>query len=236
MRTLFSLAALVLVSAAPAVAAAACGDPGSSPSIEGKGVGVVQAWDGDPNQRQALVFNPDCSLDSAYDYESLGTARWSQQGSTVSMDFNGGFAIYTGQFDGRSYQGTMSNGTDEGSFSGSVRPKPDLRLWLWAGLDQSCSASQKPGSVAGASVSGIVLWPDGQSRQVTYRLKPDCTGVEVGNTKTELFWGQEGDAVLMSLDDEALVYVGRFRDGVYSGEVKRKGGEPGRFSLRRLDW
>lgn len=236
MRIPISLAALLLASAAPAVAAAACGEPGSSPSIAGKGMAAVKRWDGDPGKREALVFNPDCSLDTAYAYESIGVARWSQQGSRVTMDYNNGFATYVGTFDGQTYSGTMDNGTDAGTFSARLMPLPVLRLYLWADLDQSCSAERKPGSVAGASFKGVVSWPDGQTRQVLYRLKPDCSGVEVGNTRTELFWGQEGDVVMLSLDDEALVFVGRVKDGVYRGEVRRKAGEPGAFVLLREAW
>lgn len=220
---------------APSIASASCGDPGSSPSIAGRSFAGTHQWDGDPRVKEAIVFNSDCTLTSAEAKEMLGSATWTQSGQVVTMIYNN-YTTFTGTFNGDEYSGTMRNSDWSGQFEYFPMPKSELRLFLWADLDQTCGPAKIPNSAAGSSLAGSVEWADQTSAKLAFRLKPDCTGVVVGDTRSKVFWGQADGAVLISVGDEAAIYVARWSDRGMSGKAKRKDGVTGTFILERLDW
>ncbi|RYG20524.1 MAG: hypothetical protein EON96_00840 [Caulobacteraceae bacterium] len=239
MRTLLSnLAAAVLLAALSTPAFAACGDPGSSPDVAGQSLAGLQNWDDDDPLRSVFVFNPDCSLDLQYPYESIGSGRWSQAGSVVTLDLNNGSATYVGTFNGDGYSGEMRNFSHStGTFSFRQVPRADIRRYLWADLDQStCGAPQSARSMVGESFTGTVTWNGAKPAPLTFRFRPDCLAIIPGQAGTEAIWAQEGEAVMVSVADEAFVYVGLRRGAAFAGEVKARDGRIGRFELVQAEY
>ena len=226
---------LLVTVATPSAASATCGDPGASPSIKGLSFAGAEQWAGKSRQRKAIIFNGDCTVSFAYADETTGSASWNQTGDNVTMNFNN-YAMYTGKFDGKDFIGSISNPGTTGEFAYSPMPKSHLRLYLWSSLDQKCSGRMIRGSAAGSSLSGSVTWADGKSAGLTFRLKPDCSADWIHNLSIDVFWGQADGVVMISVDDHAAEYVGRWSDAGMSGMAKRKDGVMGTFNLQRLEW
>lgn len=69
--------------------------------------GIV--WKGSEAEELSIAFNADCSTRYVYDDGSVGTARWSQNGESLNLDVNDGYASYTGYATGNLWSGALKN-------------------------------------------------------------------------------------------------------------------------------
>jgi len=93
--------------------AQACSTVRGKANLTGQSFAGPAVWKDGETFDFTLTFNADCSVRYGYRGEEWTSARWSQTARGVKIDFNGGFAIYTGTRRGKVLSGKMTNVRDE---------------------------------------------------------------------------------------------------------------------------
>ncbi|MFN3858743.1 MAG: hypothetical protein ACK4RV_13445 [Caulobacter sp.] len=114
-----SLALTALLLAAPQAAmsqsaTATCSAVKGKNDVTGLTFAGQAVWkDGETFDFTRLTFNADCTVTYGYRGGEWNNGRWSQTAKGVTVDFNNGFATYTGKRKGKVLSGTMKNVRDE---------------------------------------------------------------------------------------------------------------------------
>lgn len=240
MRTLLSLAAVIILIALPGVASAACGKSGDAASVEGRSYRGVQSWSSGTPFAFKVELRPDCTALFTFGDNPPTVGSWQQFDRQVVLHTAGKAVSYLGDIDGAAaVTGRMIDDEDEeGTFSLTLvtaaprvaAPAPPAAPAGTCGRGDAAHPL-----VLGQSFHGELIWQGEAPAALTLTFKPDCSvgyvydDGSVGSAR----WSQDGITLRLDVNGGHASYDGYVQMDGYAGNLRNIAGKTGRFSFVR---